>query len=97
MTVKVLHNQSLLDLAIQHTGSVANAFAIAVANNISVTSFLIAGTELLIPENVLKDEDILNFYNSKQIKPATGTVKTPLPIERGGIGYMQIRSTFKVS
>jgi len=96
MTVKVLHNQSLLDLAIQHTGSVTNAFAIAVANNISVSSFLIAGTELLIPD-VMKDEDILNFYNSKQIKPATGTVKTPLPIERGGIGYMQIGSTFKVS
>lgn len=97
MTTKVLERQSLLDFAIQHTGSVANAFAIAVANNISVSSFLIAGSELLIPGDVLKDEDILNFYNSKQIKPATGTVKTPLPIERGGIGYMQIGSTFKVS
>lgn len=97
MNIKVLGSQSLLDLAIQHTGSVANAFAIAVANNISVSSFLIAGSELLIPGDVMKDEDILNFYNSKQIKPATGTVKTPLPIERGGIGYMQIGSTFKVS
>jgi len=47
--VKVKKGQTLLDIAIQETGNVANAYSIAVANNISVTAELNAEHELVLP------------------------------------------------
>ncbi len=76
MTAIVLHNQSLLDFAIQHTGSPQNAFEIAMANDMSVTEQLTAGTELIVPETVAMDVDIKNYYSSKAIKPATDITQT---------------------
>lgn len=67
----ILHNQSILDFAIQHTGSAQNAFEIAMANNMSVTDQLTAGTELVIPNSVAMDVDVKNYYQSKAIQPAT--------------------------
>ena len=40
MKVIVLNNQSLIDVAIQHTGTIENAFKIAVANCLSLTDEL---------------------------------------------------------
>lgn len=71
MIVTVLHNQSLLDIAIQHTGSAQNAFGIAMANNMSLTDQLTAGAELTVPGTVSMDLDIKNYYSSKAIQPAT--------------------------
>ena len=96
MTAKVLHNQSILDIAIQHTGSVFNAFAIATANNMAVSETLIAGNYISIPDNVLNDESILNYYNAKNIKPATSLTDVQSVIEYKGIGYMIIEDNFKV-
>lgn len=67
----VLHNQSLLDFAIQHTGSAQNAFEIGMANGISVTAQLVAGSELLITGAIVNDVDVKNYYQSKSIQPAT--------------------------
>ena len=67
----VLHNQSLLDFAIQHTGSVANVFLIAQANGLAVSDELVAGSELTIPDTVVLDTDIKNYYTSRAIQPAT--------------------------
>ena len=99
MRFKVLHNQSILDLAIQHTGSVENAFAFAIANGISVSDELISGSEMIIPD-VKQNRDILNYYTSKTIRPATDitdAVTGDTPEELGGIGYMEIGRNFKVS
>ncbi|GGG46943.1 hypothetical protein [Epilithonimonas arachidiradicis] len=71
ITVIVLHNQSLLDVAIQHTGSVQNAFEIAAANEMSLTDQLTAGKELIIPDSITQDVDIKNYYQSRAIQPAT--------------------------
>ena len=67
----VLHNQSILDFAIQHTGSAQNAFEIAMANNMSVTEQLTAGHTLVIPSSIVNDVDVKNYYQSKSIQPAT--------------------------
>ena len=67
----VLHNQTLLDFAIQHTGNVTNAFEIAMANSISVSDELIAGSTLIIPATVVNDTDVLQYYASRAIQPAT--------------------------
>ena len=93
----VLHNQSLLDIAIQHTGSVANVFLIAQANGLAVSDELVAGSELTIPD-VENNNDILNYYSSRAIQPATALTEIVTEIVRQrGIGYMQIGKTFKVS
>ena len=94
--IQILHNQSILDIAIQHTGSVFNAFAIATANDMAVSETLIAGTSILIPDNVLNDESILNYYKAKEIQPATSLTDVQSVIEYKGIGYMIIEDNFKV-
>ena len=96
VTITVLHNQSLLDVAIQHTGSVANCFAIAVANGLSVSDDLTPGIDLVIPEDAIIDKDVLRYQKSKGIQPATGI--TNLENEQlGGIDYMDVEGSFKVS
>ncbi len=86
----VLHNQSLLDFAIQHTGSALNAFAIAMANGISISDEISAGSDLIIPDSVVIDVDIRNYYTSKAIQPATAITiiidGEPEP-QLQGIGY----------
>jgi len=68
-TITVLHNQSLLDVAIQWTGNIVNAFEIAKANNISITEQLSAGTALVIPDSITADFSVLSYYQSKYKKP----------------------------
>lgn len=99
MTIKILNNQSLLDVALQHTGSAQNAFLIAKENALSVTSYLVAGTVLMIPEGVPFNGEMLDFYESKKIQPATDETYTEgeTPEELEGIGYWIINKNFKVS
>ncbi len=94
MKVVALHNQTLLDISIQHTGTVENCFKIAVANGLSVSDEITPGQELKIPSDVKIDKEILNYYKAKELQPAT---KGKEISQQGGIGYMQIGSTFKVS
>lgn len=72
MTVVVQHNQSLLDIAIQETGTAETVVAIAIANNISVTQLLEVGAEIVIPEDVVGNNEILKYYKKNNIKPVTG-------------------------
>lgn len=99
MTFKVLNNQSILDFALQHTGNSQNAFLIAKENSLSVTSYLVAGYELVIPEGVAFNREMLDFYESKKIQPATDETYNELiqPEELEGIGYWIINKNFKVS
>lgn len=71
MNAVVLNRQSLLDIALQHTGKVENAFDIAVANGISITDDLIVGGVLSISDDMTKNNDILSYYTAKNIQPAT--------------------------
>lgn len=97
MEIKILHNQSLLDIAIQHTGSVENAFEFAVQNGLSVSNELVAGNGLFIPGDIAFENDILNYYTSKKINPATAFTELNDAPQIGGIGYMRIGGNFKVS
>lgn len=98
MNIIVLHHQSFLDLAIQHTGSVENVFAIAVANGLSLTDDLESGEALnLEPTTINQNKDILSYYQSKKLQPATAVTQLP-EIERlEGIGYWAISVDFKIS
>ena len=97
--VTVLHNQSLFDISIRYTGTIENAFKIAVANGLSLTDELEPGAQLIIPE-VEMNNDVVNYFSAKGIQPATGLTENDLLIAQTvqrGIGYMQIGKTFKVS
>lgn len=95
MMITVLPNQSLLDVAIQHTGSVYNAFAIALANGIPVSETLTTGQVLEIPL-VENNTEVFNQYKKNKIEPATSLTDLQSIIERRGIGWMRISSTLKV-
>ncbi len=95
--MQVLHNQSLLDIAIQHTGSVENAFAIAAENGISISDIVPAGTDIVISSDNDRKE-ILSYYQDKKIKPATSRSESDAEIRYNkGIKYWEIGNGFKVS
>ena len=97
MTITVLHNQSLLDLALQHTGTIESIFELAVLNEKSITDDMVAGTSLLIGE--ISNKDILNYYTAKGIQPVTAFTKSDKQVfERlEGISIWAINLDFIVS
>ena len=97
MKINVLPLQSLLDIAIQHTGAVESVFTIAVDNGLSLTDDLPAGTEIKLPDSVNKDSDVLNYYTAKRLQPATAVILPPEEERLEGIGYWAISVDFKVS
>ncbi|MRI64463.1 hypothetical protein EDM00_10770 [Ornithobacterium rhinotracheale] len=101
MQIIVLHKQSLFDVCLQHTGSIAGIFELAEANNLSITDDVEAGQRLELPPlgggkgEVAQDADILNYYTAKNIQPATALEEYTEKLE--GISYWAINQDFKVS
>ena len=97
--ITILHNQSLLDLAVQHTGTAENAFALAVANGLSLTDDLKAGDWLITNRQGLKaNKDILNYYQAKKLQPATAiSQELSTNNQLQGIDYWAIQMDFIVS
>lgn len=98
MEITILHNQSLFDIAIQHTGSVENAFAIAKANDRSITAILTSGSKITIPSGVKMNNDVKDYYAARKVQPATGIDNDNkiAPAEYEGISYWIINQNFVV-
>ena len=96
--VTVLHNQSLFDIAIRYTGTIENAFKIAVANGLSLTDNLEPGAQLIIPADVEMNNDVVSYFESKGIQPATGFDFNSEDItpELEGISYWILNKNFIV-
>ena len=95
--VRAISNQSVFDLAVQTSGSAESAFAFALRNGLSVTDTLTPGQQLTTVD--IMNIDIANYYNARNLKPATDyTVSEPQP-EPGleGIDYWAIEIDFVVS
>ncbi len=73
-TIKVLSLQSFLDLSIQYTGNVYNAFDIALANNKSITDALTVGETLIIPNGLTKSNKELQYFEARGLIPATAII-----------------------
>nr|DAX76032.1 MAG TPA: hypothetical protein [Caudoviricetes sp.] len=73
--ITVLHNQSLLDLALQHTGTIESVFEFAEANAFNITDDVVAGKTLVLPAEAFSNKDILNYYTAKNLQPATAFTK----------------------
>lgn len=97
MTITVLNNQSLFDLAIRYCGSALVAFELASANGISITHQFTAGDDVEIPEALIRNKDVVNYFEAKNHQPATawddplqadewGTVSLLEGIDYWGIG-----------
>jgi len=79
MGVIVLSGQSVLDIAIQTTGSAESALQIAIANGISVTDDLPVGAEVaLVP---VINKPAYDYYQNRRLFPATAN-KEELELDR---------------
>ncbi len=99
MTVTVLDNQCYQDLAIQLTGTVGNALLIARANNEAPSQDIIAGADIIVPEGLINDQDILRYYQANSILPATDLNQDAIDKVIGceGIGCWRIGLDFIIS
>jgi hypothetical protein len=71
----VAPNQTIIDLAIQHSGSAEAAFSLAAINGLSVTDALTVGTELLnVP---VVNQAIVDYYAANGIVPASRVIYIP--------------------
>ncbi|MGQ1929565.1 hypothetical protein [Ornithobacterium rhinotracheale] len=95
MQIVVLHKQSLFDVCLMHTGSIAGIFELAEANNLSIADDVQAGQRLELPQLITQDADILAYYTAKNIQPATALEEYTEKLE--GISYWTINQDFKVS
>ena len=99
MTITVLHNQSLLDLALQHTGTIESIFEMAEANALNITDDVVVGKTLVLPAEMFTNKDILSYYKAKNLQPATAFTKADEEVfERlEGISIWAINLDFVVS
>lgn len=95
-TITVLHNQTFQDIAVEKTGDFLNAFPIAIFNGMSVSDFLEPGTDLVIPDDLIIDVDVIAYFQSKKLQPATALKDQGIISEKRGIGSMKVASNFKV-
>lgn len=70
-TVNTLKYQQLVDISIQETGTVENLMKIALANDFSPTSITDVNTAVIIPDDVENNEQIRQFYQKRNLKPAS--------------------------
>jgi len=99
MTITALHNQSLLDLALQHTGTIESVFELAEANSLNITDDVQAGAPLYLGEGLGVRNEILSYYTAKNLQPATAFTKEDEQVfERlEGISIWAINLDFIVS
>ena len=69
--IKVLHNQTMFDIAIQHFGTVNAAYDIALLNDLCVSDVLPVSMELKIPDEDYGFSESVNYYLSNKITPAS--------------------------
>ena len=97
MQIKILHNQTLLDISIYLFGTANGAMSLAIANDISLTDDLEVGTVLQVPENTdFGQRLIAEYFQNKSLKPATkivGKILESIPVDFG-IGEMIIEESF---
>lgn len=69
--VIVKRGQSIWDISVQESGTISNAVLIASANNMSITDIPVPGSELMIPEGLVINRKVKDYYIKKNITPAT--------------------------
>jgi hypothetical protein len=60
-----------LDIALQEYGTARAVLALALANGLDATDALFAGQVLALPVDAPVDRDMVAYYRSRKIRPAT--------------------------
>lgn len=95
-TIIVKDRQTLLDVALETSGSVEAAMELAIRNGRSLTSELSDGDRLTSVEVV--DAKVVERYSAECISPATEVaVEGKLTMSYKGIGYMTVGVDFMVN
>ena len=95
MKITVLHNQSLLDIAIQEYGTIEAVFELALANGLGIIDELIVGSKLTTPVVLIDNKDIIVYYKENTIIPVSSSNEVyDVPVI--GIGKMIIETNFIV-
>jgi hypothetical protein len=99
MIITALHNQSLLDLALQHTGTIESVFEFAEANTLNITDDVVAGKTLVLLAETFTNKDILGYYTAKNLQPATAFTKEDEQVAKRleGISIWAINLDFVVT
>ena len=74
--ITVTSRQSVLDIALQHCGSLEAAYDIAAGNDISLTDDLATGQTLSVPEAT--DATMAQHYSVKGFQPATAITQAEI-------------------
>lgn len=88
MKIVIKNRQTFFDIGLQYCGDREAAFAIAMQNDIAITEFVEAGTELEVPQPY--NQRIVDYYKNNNIEPAT-EIATPDTLIRTDSGEI-IRS-----
>ncbi|WP_312313359.1 hypothetical protein [Empedobacter brevis] len=99
MQIKVLHNQTLLDVSIYLFGTAKGGFQLAEANGLSVTDDVVAGQILEIPNGMDFGERLtVEHYQLRDLKPATAIQLETFEIIElpSGIDYWAIQIDFEI-
>jgi len=91
----VKQNQSTFDIATQLNGDIKSVLDFCLENDFSLTGELTAGTEYTNPETVYINEDVQEYFETKEQELTTSEPKDegqPL-----GIGVMIVESDFDVT
>ena len=95
----ITERQSLLDVALQHSGSLEAAFEIAMLNELSLTDDLAAGKQLSLPDDP-DNSDVANYYAVNDLHPASAITQAEIMDALGqgeGIEFWGIEFDFIVS
>lgn len=88
----VRNQQSFFDIAIAACGDATAAFALAVANGLSITDDLLTGADLVL--SAVVNQDVVNYYSNNNIVPATGINELALT---DGIEFWYVEYDFVVN
>lgn len=98
MSIKatIAARQSLLDIAIQERGTLDALLQLSLANDVSVTDDIEAGTALEVDVEA-KNIEIESYFKAKELKPATAlSAEDEFNANPEGIDYMIIETDFIV-
>lgn len=93
-----LHNQTVLDVAIRHCGTVEAVADITILNNISITDDLVPGQLIELPSKDYGNQEVINYFSANKIDPATALTEEHIALTEGdsGIGFWEIGNNFIV-
>lgn len=95
--IVALNDQTLLDVAIRHCGSMDALVDISILNNMSITENPKAGQIILLPTKDYGNQEVVNYFVLHKIEPATGINNEAMVfLTELGIGEMKIGTDFKV-